>query len=302
VTAVETTYARTRVDAFAASTLVGLCLIWGLSQVAVKVANLGLQPVFQGGVRSLLGTVLVILWCRFRGISLTTRDGTLTAGIVAGLLFGLEFILLYVALDYTSVSRGIVFLYVAPIVVAIGAHFLIPGERLTPIRIAGFVAAFAGIVLCFSDRLSVPSPEAWIGDLLCLIGAFAWGATTLVIKTSTLNRTRPEKVLAYQLAVSAVMMLVLAPLFGPFIREFDSLVAAAFLYQVLVVVAASYLAWFWLLAHYPASQLSAFTFLSPLFAVIFGALLLSEPVSHWLVLALGLVGFGIFLVNRPSRR
>lgn len=302
MTAAETTYARTRIDAFAASTLVGLCVIWGLSQVAVKVTNLGLQPVFQAGLRSLLGTILVILWCRFRGISLTARDGTLTAGIVAGFLFGLEFILLYVALDYTSVSRGIVFLYIAPFVVAIGAHFLIPGERLTPIRVAGFVAAFAGIVLAFSDRLSVPSPDAWIGDLLCLIGAFAWGATTLVIKTSTLNQARPEKVLAYQLAVSAVMMLVLAPLFGPFIREFDGLVAAAFLYQVVVVVAASYLAWFWLLAHYPASQLSAFTFLSPLFAVIFGALLLSEPVTPWLVLALILVGFGIFLVNRPSHR
>ena len=262
-----------RVDAFASATVVLLCLCWGLNQVAIKVTNIGVQPVFQAGLRSLLGALLVVLWCRARRVPLTVGDGTLLPGIVAGLLFAFEFTLVYVALDFTTVARGIVLIYFAPVVVAVGAHFLIPRERLTAIRVVGLMAAFAGVVVAFSDKLSLPNPRALFGDVLCLIAAFAWAVTTLVIKTSRLNRAPAEKVLVYQLAVSAPVMLGLAPFFGPLVRQVDWLVGAAFLYQVVVVVAASYVAWFWWLARYPAGQLSAFTFLSPIFAVALGALL-----------------------------
>jgi len=290
-----------RLDGFASGTVVLLCLCWGLNQVAIKVTNTGLQPVFQSGLRSLLGALLVVLWCRLRRVPLTVRDGTLIPGVVAGLLFAFEFTLIYVALDFTTVARGIVLIYFAPVVVAVGAHFLLPRERLTVVRVAGLVAAFAGVVVAFSDKLSLPNPRALVGDALCLIAAFAWGATTLVIKTSRLNRAPAEKVLVYQLAVSAPVMLVIAPFFGPLVRGFDWLVGLAFLYQVVIVVGASYVAWFSLLARYPAAQLSAFTFLTPLFAVALGAFLLSEPISPRLVLALLLVAGGIFLVNRPRR-
>jgi len=301
VTAADAPLRRTSLDTSAAALLVVLCLAWGLNQVAIKVANAGLQPVLQAGLRSAVGCILIVAWCRLRGVRLFQRDGTLAAGIVAGVLFGVEFILIYVGLDYTTVSRGIVFLYVMPLVVAVGAHFLIPGEQLTGIRVAGLAAAFAGVIIAFSDRLSLPSPQALIGDGLCLAAAFGWGATTLVIRTTRLNFAAPEKVLAYQLAFGAAIPLVVAPLFGPFVRAFDWLVATAFVYQAVAVVAASYLAWFWLIARYPAAQLSAFTFLTPLFGVAFGGLLLAEPVSFNLVAALALVASGIYLVNRRPR-
>ena len=297
--AAEAPAVHDRVDAIASATVVLLCLCWGLNQVAIKVTNIGLQPVFQAGLRSLFGALLVVLWCRARRVPLTVRDGTLLPGVIAGLLFAFEFTLIFVALDFTTVARGIVLMYFAPVVVAVGAHFLIPRERLTATRVAGLVAAFAGVIVAFSDKLSLPGPQALLGDVLCLIAAVAWGVTTLVIKTSRLNRAPAEKVLVYQLAVSAPVMLGLAPFFGPLVRQVDWLVGAAFLYQVVVVVAASYVAWFWLLARYPAGQLSAFTFLSPIFAVALGGLLLSEPVTPRLVLALLLVAGGIYLVSRP---
>jgi drug/metabolite transporter (DMT)-like permease len=287
-----------RLDPFASGTLVLLCLCWGLNQVAIKVTNAGLQPVFQSGLRSLLGALLVLLWCRARGVRLTVRDGTLVPGIVAGLLFALEFTLIYAALDFTTVARGIVLIYFAPVVVAVGAHFLIPRERLTAVRLVGLVAAFAGVVIAFSDKLSLPESRALFGDVLCLIAAFVWAATTLVIKATRLNRAPAEAVLLYQLGVSAPVMLVMAPFFGPLFRDVGWLVGLGLFYQVVIVVAASYVAWFWLLARYPAGQLSAFTFLTPLFAVALGALLLAEPVSPRLVLALVLVAGGIFLVSR----
>jgi drug/metabolite transporter (DMT)-like permease len=163
------------------------------------------------------------------------------------------------------------------------------------------VAAFAGVALAFSDRLSLPSPAALIGDALFLAGAVAWALTTMTIRTTGLDRAAPEKVLVYQLALGAVIPLTAAPLFGPFLREPTALTAIAFAYQTLVVVTASYLAWFWLLARYPAPQLSAFTFLTPMFAAGFGAALLGEPVGPLLIAALLLVAAGIVLVNWRTR-
>ena len=243
-----------------------------------------------------------MLWCRYRGVKLFEKDGTLVAGTVVGLLFGGEFILIYLGFDYTTVSRGIIFIFFAPLVVALGAHFLIPAERLTAIRAVGLVAAFLGVVVAFSDQLSLPSPDAIIGDIFCFIAEVLWGATTLVIKTTRLNLIAPEKVLIYQLAFSAPLMLAAAPFFGPFIREIDAIVILAFAYQVVIIVTASYLVWFWLIAYYPAGQLYAFAFLSPLFTVMFGALLLGEPLSPRLLVALALVAAGIYLVSRQPKR
>lgn len=296
----DTPAGRTSLDATAASLIVFLCVIWAFNQVGVKVANSGIQPVLQAGLRSFFGAILVFGWCRLRGVPLFKADGTLWPGLAVGLLFAFEFILLYNGFDYTTVSRGTVFIYAAPFVVAVGAHFLFPGERLTPVRVAGLVGAFGGVILAFSDEFSLPSADAVLGDVLCLGAGIAWGGTILLIKGTRLAHASPEKVLLYQLAVSAVPMLLLAPLFGPFIRDFTAIAAAAMAFQAVVVVFASYLAWFWLIRHYPVSRLAAFTFLTPVFALGFGGFLLGERVTLKLIVALVLVAAGITLVNRPS--
>lgn len=292
---------RADLDQLAVGTIVACSFVWGLNQVAVKVANLGFQPVLQAGLRSILAGMLVVGWCRLRRIPLFNPDGTLVPGVVAGFLFALEFLLIYIALDYTSVSRGIVLIYTMPFFVAVGAHFFLPGERLTTVRSVGLLLAFAGVVILFADRLSLPSPRAVFGDMLCVLAAVAWAATTLVIKGTALARISPEKTLVYQLAVSAVALLALAPFFGPFLRAPDLVSVAALAYQVVIVVSISYVAWFWLLARYPASRLSSFAFLTPLFAVALGWLLLGEPLSPWLLLAVALVAVGIYVVNRRPR-
>ncbi len=290
-----------RVDGFASALLVALCLSWGLNHVSIKIANEGIQPIFQSGLRSALGTVLIFGWCWLRGLPLFARDGTLIAGIVAGTLFGLEFLLVYLALDYTTVSRAVIFLYLTPFMVAVGAHVFLPGERLTLVKSLGLIAAFSGVVLVFSDELSLPSPAALIGDAMSVVAAAFWAATIIVIKATALKDAAPEKVLIYQLGVSAVILLAAAPLFGPLLRDVTPLVVGALAYQVIVVVSVSYVAWFWLIRHYPAAKLSAFTFLTPIFGVMFGAMLLAEPISPRLLVALALVAFGIYLVNRPQQ-
>ncbi|RPH63763.1 MAG: DMT family transporter [Burkholderiales bacterium] len=283
----------------AAATQLLLCMIWGLGQVATKVGNTGISPIWQAALRSVGATLLLVAWIAWRRIPLGDRSETLIPGVIAGVLFGLEFVFLFVGLVYTTAVRAVLLLYSAPFFVALGAHFFVPGDRLTRNKLIGLTAAFAGLLLAFSDRLTLPDARTLVGDLLCLAAAFMWGATTIVIKTTTLRRAPPEATLLYQLAISAPLMVALSYAFGePGVFAPTPLVWAALAFQTVVIAWASYMAWFWLVSRYRATTLHAFTFLTPLFGVLAGAALLGEPVSPALIGALALIAAGIVLVNR----
>jgi drug/metabolite transporter (DMT)-like permease len=288
-------------DLTAMTILLVLCVSWGLQQVAIKVANRGISPLFQSGIRSVGATAFIWIWMAVRREALMERDGTLWWGIAAGLLFSAEFILIYWGLDYTHASRAVIFLYMSPFVVALGAQLFIPGEHLRTIQVVGLCCAFAGIVVAFRESLSYPTYEMLIGDGMLAVAAVLWGATTVLIKAGPLARIKPSKTLLYQLAVSAVVL----PLGSlaknePGIVLMTPLIAGSLVYQTVWVAFITYLAWFWLIRHYPPSRLASFTFLTPLFGLIAGGVLLNEPITGSLVLALVLVGMGIFLVNRPN--
>lgn len=291
---------RDAVDGFAGAVMIGLTFSWGLNGVAAKIANTGFDPVFLTVARSVIAAGIVYLWCVWRGVALFGRDGTLGAGVLAGALFGFEFLLIFSGLEYTSVARSALLVNTMPFWVLVGAHFLL-GERMDGIKLGGLALAFAGVAVIFSDRLSVPGPDAWIGDLMSLGAGALWAATTLVIKGSKLSSTAPEKVLLYQLAVSAVIMPPLLLVAGPLLRDVTVLATGALVFQAVFVVAFTYLVWFWLVRRYPASGLSSFAFLTPAFSVLMGGLILGEPLSMRLFLALAMIAIGIIIVNRPRR-
>jgi drug/metabolite transporter (DMT)-like permease len=279
------------------------CAAWGFNQVAIKVANQGISPMLQAGARSIFATLLVLAWASLRGIKLFERDGTLWAGILVGLLFAGEFLLLYIGLDHTTASRGIILLYLAPFAVAAGAHFLIPGDRLTWRKMLGLLAALLGLVLAVGEGLAAPGRPTLKGDLMCLAAAVLWGATTVAVRASSLRFVSAEKTLIYQLAVSAVVLPLASAAAGePGISDLSPRVLLAFAYTVLVVAVLSYIVWFWLVRTYPPSRVAAFTFLSPVFGVLAGLLVLGEQPTLGLGASLVLIAAGIWLVNREADR
>lgn len=289
---------RSGLDLPAMGLLFALSAVWGLNQVAIKVGHAGISPLTQAGLRSAIATACLLGWAARRRIPLFRRDDTLGYGLTIALLFAVEFVCIYWGLTYTTASRAVLFLYTAPFVVAAGAHFLLPGERLSGRKALGLACAFAGVVLAFADGLRLPTRRELIGDGLELAGAILWGATTLVIKARG-QGVSAHKTLFYQLAGSAVVLLGLAALVGEAGVSCPSLlVLAALGYQSLVIAFASYLVWFWLLTRYPASDMTVFTFWTPLFGLAAGALLLGEPVSGALAVAFALVAAGIYLVSR----
>ncbi len=301
--------ARRPLDSFAVALMVVLCAIWGLQQVAIKTTNPALAPMLQAGLRSAIATVLVWGWARAQRTPLFREDGTLGAGLLAGVLFAGEFVCIFVGLTMTSASRMAVFLYTAPCFTALGLHLFVAGERMRRVQWIGIGIAFAGMALAFADGFArAPGPGASMltglaGDALGVLAGVLWAATTVVVRATSLAHSSASKTLFYQLAVSAVVMLALALVLGQrHVDHITPLTVASLAYQAVIVAFVSYLTWFWLLKHYMASRLSVFSFLTPLFGVSFGVVLLHESFSARFVLAAGLVLLGIGIVNSPARR
>ena len=292
---------KDHVDGLAVALLLGCCAIWGLGQVAAKLTLSEIPPLMQAAARSLGAALLLVLWSRSRGLALFRADGTGRAGLLAGSLFALEFACIFVGLQYTSASRMSVFIYFAPFVVALGMPLIARSERLNRVQAAGLLLAFGGVVWAYFEGFVSPSagPQQWLGDALGLAGALLWGLTTLTLRGTRLGSALPEKALLYQLAVSAAALGLASLVAGePWPARLTGASLWPLAFQTVVITFASYLVWFWLVRHYPATRISAFTLLTPVFGLLAGVGLLGEPLTLRLGVALVAVCAGIWLVNR----
>ncbi len=287
-------------DSVGAAIVVSLCLSWGLNTVAIKLTLPDVPPLIQATIRSLGALAVVVLWCAVRRIPLLQRDGTLVPGVVAGALFGVEFVLIYSGLHLSLASRASIFLYTAPFFVALGGAFFLPGERLGVWQWLGLALSFTGMVVAIGVPQAAVNARVLTGDALLIGGGAAWAATTLIIKGSRLRLISPEKTLAYQLLVSVPILAAGAWALGEHLAATPRPTALWWLvYQTVWVVGVTYAVWFAMIKSYSASRLSAFTFLTPLFGVIAAHFMLGDPIDWPFALAAGLVVGGLILVNRP---
>ena len=291
-------HATRRLDALAAAVVVILCLSWGFNQVAVKLAIHDIPPFIQATIRSAVAAVLVAAWCRLRGMPLFTRDGSLVAGLATGVGFGFEFIFIYWGLAYTTATRAVLFIYLAPFFVVLGTRIFMPDDRFSAYQWLGLALSFAGMLLAFGLPTPALDPRQALGDIMMVAAAVFWSFTTLVIK-SKLRSISSEKVMLYQLVVSAPMLGACALLAGERISHAPSALALGSLaYQTVWVVSITFVIWFALVVRYSANRLSAFTFLTPLFGVAAGHFVLGEPLTPAFGAAVALVAGGLVLVNR----
>ena len=287
---------KDHLDALAVGILLVCCMFWGFQQVLVKATVSELPPVFQSAVRGVGATLLLWLWCQWRGVRLFERDGSLWAGLLVGCLFAAEFAFIYIGLQHTSASRLTVFLYTSPFWVAALVPLFIRSERLRPLQWLGMACAFAAVVFALREGFGGGGAT---GDLMGLAAGALWGLTTVAIRAANLTRLAAEKLLFYQLAVSTVVLgLMSHAMDEPWDGHWSGFAMGSVAVQSTVGAFASYLAWMWMLGHYPATKISAFVFLTPLFALMFGMLWLGEAVTLTLILSLTLVAVGIVLVNR----
>lgn len=289
--------ARDDIDLQGFLSILCLTLLWGFNYIAIKISNRGVAPVFLCFLRSFIASGLGIAYCLAIRQQLFHRDIRLLHGMVVGLLFGAEFACIYLGLLYTNAARAAIFIYLAPFIVAIGAHFFLK-ERLTGLKMASLIFAFAGVYLVFRGKPTTYNSKMLLGDMLQIVAAFLWAATTVYIKKFLAGRVQPIHTFLYQLVFSMPILLIIALVIEPvWVKEITGPVVLSLIYQSVIVAFLSYLVWFWLIHTYPVARLSVFTFLTPIFGVASGVIFLGEELTLGLVLGLLFICAGIYGTN-----
>jgi len=291
---------RQALDSKASGIMFGLCILWGLQQVVLKLAAPDISAVMQIALRSGLSALMVYPMIKLaKGTSLWGRD-YLLAGILVGLLFAAEFFLVAQALRFTSAAHTVVLLYTAPIFVALGLHWKLPSERLSLIQWLGIACAFFGIVIAFLFRPTASQAAAssalW-GDALALLAGVLWAATTIAVRLTKLAEAPATQTLFYQLFIAFLVLLPVAFFMGQATIHWSVLSLTSLLFHTVVVSFASYLIWFWLLKKYLASQLGVFSFLTPIFGMCFGVILLNEQLELNFLVGTCFVLMGVMVVS-----
>ena len=297
-----TSQSREFLDLEAIITITIITALWGFNYTAIKITNEGIAPVFASTLRSLIASICGVIYCLHQKQRLFHTDIMLFHGFMVGLLFGLEFACMYFGMLYTDAARSVVFVYTAPFVVAIGAHLFLRGDRLTFQKTIGLVLAFIGVYIVFQGKPKAAKATMLLGDVLQIMAAIFWGATTVYIKKFMAEKIHPINTFLYQLIFSTPILFIVS-----LILEKDSVYQINFsiitfmFYQSIIVAFISYLIWFKLIHAYSVSRLSAFTFFTPIFGVLFGILFLKEELTVSLMIGLPLVCLGIYLVNWRKR-
>ncbi|WP_330961111.1 DMT family transporter [Photobacterium sp. 53610] len=295
---------RKPVDTTAVSIMVVFCFVMGLQQIFLKATGDDIAPILQIGIRSGIAAVLVCLYVVLRRKRLFFADGNWKPGLLVGTLFALEYLFLGEALRYTSAAHAVVFLYTSPVFSALMLHFLIDSERLSPAQWAGILLAFGGIAVAFllhsEARVAVSQPDQLWGDFLALLGGLAWGATTVLIRSTKLARISSEQTLLYQLTMAFVLLVGAAFIMGQTQINPTPLAIASVAFQTFIISFAGLLLWFWMLNTYIASRLGVLSFMTPLYGVVLGAWLLDEAIEPGFVYGATMVITGIVLVSGHS--
>ena len=286
---------KSHIDLIGAVALTAFALNLALNQVVVKVSNGGFQPVFMAALRSVGAGMVLVIWMKARGVPLRLPRASAWAGVLSGTLFAVEFILLFNALDLTTVSRASILFYAMPIWLALASHVLLPGERLSALRVLGMALAMGGVILAVADRGS--GQASLLGDLLAIGAGMCWAGIALCVRITPLSAVPAAQQLLWQLLISAPLLLVAALFFGDLIRDLEPIHIAGLIYQILAIASFGFLFWFWLLKIYPASGVASFSFLSPVFSVLLGWLILGERIGLSIWVALALVAVGLVLIN-----
>ena len=287
---------KTHIDMFGVVALIAIALNFGLNQIVIKFSNGGFQPLFMACLRSAGAGIVLLIWMRIRKIPFFLPRSSLIFGALAGVFFALEFSLLFTALDLTTVSRSSIIFYSMPVWLALILHFAVPDEKLSVLRFIGLLLAMLCVFIALFDRQD--EQGNLLGDILSLFAALCWAAIALLVRITPLSKISAEQQLLCQLVVSAPILLIMSLGYGTLLRDVEFIHVIGLAYQIFAIASFGFLSWFWLMKRYPVSLVASFSFLSPVFAVLLGWIILDEQIEVTIWLALGLVAAGLYLINR----
>ncbi len=291
---------KNKIDTFGAIALISFSLLLGINHVVIKIVNDGLNPIFFSGIRSFIAFLFIIIWMKIAKKTIVFNTKNKIICLVAGLVFALEFLFLFLALDFTSVSRNSIIYYSMPLWLTILLFFTKNKENLSFIKLFGLILAFSGVVISVynNDTGLIINSSSLFGDFLAFLAAIFWALLIIIAKNSNFNKETPEMQLLWMVMVSGPILICFSFFIENPIRDFQIIHFWGLLFQSIVVVAGGFLFWLWLLSKYPASGVASFSFLTPIFTIFFGWLILSEVMTPDFLFAAFLVIIGLILINK----
>lgn len=273
-----------------------VCIIFGANLVAIKISLSGLGPLTASGFRFTIGTFSLLLWAKITGRSLGLKKGQIHQVLIMSIIFTLQLALLNLGLSRTNASRGTLLINFQPFFILFLAHFFIPGDNITKKKIVGLSMGFLGIVLVFLGKKGVTS-DVQFGDIMVLLTAFLWACNSIYIKR-VINTFEPFHVVLYPMMFSVPFFFLAGFIWdGQMVTCMNLKVAISILYQGLLGSSFGLVAWNYLLQNYGAVSLHSFLFIMPIAGVVLGGLILEEPITLNILLALLLIVSGIMFVN-----
>lgn len=278
--------------------------LWGLSFPAAKVGLRGVEPFTFLWLRGLFsaGIVFAVMLLRKMPVQPPRLGGGRENADfwINACLHNLMFLTYYHGVHHTTAGRASLFLYAQPLILTGLAAWILPQERVGARAVAGFSAASLGMALLFGDKLSSAGGSTWLGDVIVILAAVLWAAQSVFLKTR-LRSFDAFRITAWTQALAVPPFFLIASLRGePWPDLGDANVLLGVGYNGVIGTGLAMIPWLWLLKDYPAGRVSAFMFLTPVFGVFLGALLLAEPLTILMLGGAALISAGIYLVNSES--
>jgi drug/metabolite transporter (DMT)-like permease len=278
-----------------------LCVLFGANAVAIKVSLSGLGPFTTAGVRFGIAAFAIFVWARLTGRPLGIKNGQAHQLLIVSVLFTLQLALLYYGLNKSNASRGTLLINLQPFFVLFLAHYFIPGDRIVKKKVLGLFMGFAGMAMLFFGKQGITT-DMRIGDLMILFAAFLWACGAVYLKR-IIHAFDPFQIVLYSTVFSVPFFLIGGFIWdGTMIGHVGLKVLIALLYQSLITASFGFVAWNTMLQKYGAVSLHSFIFIMPMAGVFLGGMVLGEPISPSILLALSLIVSGILVVNFKTRK
>ena len=274
-----------------------LCILFGANAVAIKISLTGLGIFTTAGVRFGIAGMVIFLWARCTGNSLTVTPAKYRHLIILAILFYVQLSLFYFGLSKTTASHGTLIVNVLPFVVMILAHYFIPGDTINLKKIFGLILGFSGVAILFFDNIAMTG-DALQGDLLVLLAVLIWGCHIIYIK-KIIAGFHPIQITFYPISMAAPIFILSGFLWDTeMVRFIDASIIKAMVYQTFVTASFGLVAWNTMIQRFGATALHSFIFIMPVSGVFLGIILLNEPITTNLVSSILLVVSGLIVVNR----
>jgi len=278
-----------------------LCALFGANAVAIKISLSGLGVFTTAGLRFSMASVAVFIWARITGRSFHIKKGQIHQLLIISMMFTVQLSLFYLGISKSNASRATLMVNLQPFFTLFLAHFFISGDRITKRKTLGIMLGFTGVIFVFMEKKGVTT-DFHAGDLIILFAAFLWACNAVYTKR-IIHAFKPFHMVLYPMIFSVPFFFLEGFVWdSTMIAHVDAKIFCALLYQGLVAASFCFVAWITLLQKYGAVALHSFIFIMPVSGVLLGGLVLREPITVNIIIALLLIVSGILLVNFKQKK